>query len=175
MAEQTPETPAPAPAPKGNLKAIVVVLGVLALEGGTIGLTMYLAGGPSEVQGVELQADLEAENNKPVELLVVKDRFPNLQTGRHFLYDTEVYIVVRKIDNENDAVKTMLEGMKATISMEVANIIRGAHPSYFEERTLATLRRQIKAVLDERILDKEGKSLVQDVLIPRCTAFRADY
>lgn len=178
MAEekQNPDAAAAAATPaKGNLKSILVVLAVLLLEGGTIGVTMYLAGGPSKVQGVELQADLEAEKNKPVELLLVKDRFPNLQTGRHFLYDTEVYIVVRKADNENDAVKATLENMKATTSMEVGNIIRSAHPSYFEERTLATLRRQIKAMLDERLTDKEGKSLVQDVLITRCTPFRADY
>ncbi len=173
-ANQPTETPAGAPR-SGGLKTLLAVVAVLLLEGGTIGLMMYLSGGPKTVEGVELQADAAADLNKPVELLLIKDKFPNLQTGPHFLYDFEAYIIVKAGDNAGDALKKRLESMKAQTQMDVATIVRRAHPSYFEEATLATLRRQIQAALDERLTDAEGTPLVQDVLITRCIPFRADF
>lgn len=156
------------------LKAILVVLAVLLLEGGTIGVTMYLAGGPKAAQAKQLSSDSQAKANETVELKVVDDRFPNTRTGKQFLYDTEVYVATKQ--KHRDTVKEALKSKKARISMAIGTIIRKADPSYFKEPTLATLRRQMKATLDEKIgTAPSGESYIRKVLITRCTPFRADF
>lgn len=174
--ESTNATPAPpAPAKKGGgLKAAILLVAVLVLEGGTIGMTMMFAGGPRDVKGVTLDADKMADQKKLVEIQVVKDKFENIKTGRQYLYDTEVYCTVRKADEQKatDAIKDQ----KAQISMAIGNIIREADPSFFQEATLATLTRQIKAELDKDLgKDADGKPVVQEVLITRCIPFRGDF
>ena len=154
-------------------KTLLVLLSVLLIEGGTIGATMYFAGGPREVKGVEREAERSDKADEPVEVLVIEGRFPNMQTGRHLLYDTEVYITVRR--RYVDQIKKDLEAMKAQLSMSIATIIRRAHPSYFQEATLATLRRQMKGMFDEQLgLTPDNESYIQQVLITRCNPFRAD-
>ena len=163
----------------GNMspaKVLAIVAAVLALEGAIIGATIWLTG-PSDVRGEggDVAADAEA-SDEVQELLVVREKFPNLRTGRQILYDMEVYITVRAEANEEDRMKDRLESRRAQIIMEIATIVRRAEPAYFNEPTLATLRRQIEAVLDERLgRDAEGEPVVQEVLITRCTPFRADF
>lgn len=179
MADKPAAESAPAPeakpkASKGTLKTAIMLVAVLALEGGTIGLTMMMVGGPREVQGVSLEADEQANQNKLVEVLVVKDKFENLKTGRQFLYDTEVYITVRQRDETT--VSDALKSQKAQISMAVGTIIRQSEPAYLQESTYATLRRQIKSKLDDMLgNDPSGEPVVQDVLVTRCIPFRGDF
>ncbi|MBI1369521.1 MAG: hypothetical protein GC162_12815 [Planctomycetes bacterium] len=179
MAEEKVEATASAPAAAsgskgGTIKTLIMIVVVLLLEGGTITATMMLVGGPKQVQGVGLDTDKDADQNKLVEVLVVKDKYENLKSGRQFLYDTEVYLTVRKKDQQT--ITDDLTAQKAQVSMAIGTIIRQADPSYFQEATLATLRRQIKAMLDEHMgKDADGTSLVQDVLITRCIPFRGDF
>ncbi|MEX2673578.1 MAG: hypothetical protein WD294_15880 [Phycisphaeraceae bacterium] len=157
------------------LKAILILVAVLALEGATIGVTMWLSG-PSSAKAEEKAVEGEAAEAELVELLVVRDKFPNLLTGRQVLYDMEVYITVLQKDNVEDRLKNRLEARSAQVIMEIATIVRRGEPGIFNESTLATLRRQIHAVLDERLgMNEEGESFVQAVLITRCTPFRADF
>lgn len=179
MAEEATEATPTEEEPKaggggGGLKTIIVVALVMILEGAAIGLTMWLTGGPNEVSAVGLEGDEAAALDKPVEMLVVKDRFPNLRTGRHFLYDTEVYIKLKTRHKEDVAAD--LEGMQAQIKTSVATLIRKAEPQWFQEATLATLRRQIKGILDEQFgEDAEGEPIIMEVLITKCIPFRADF
>ncbi|MHC4996656.1 MAG: hypothetical protein ACYTGQ_16555 [Planctomycetota bacterium] len=166
----------PKPAKSSAMKTLMVLMVVLLLEGGTIGVTMFVAKGPDTVEGAELLTDEEAARNTPSEIHVVSGRYPNLLTGRHFSYDTEVYITVRQIDNQDDQITLKLESMQAQIQMDVATIIRRAEPAYFKEPTLATLRRQIKAKLTEHLgLTDEEQPVIIDVLIPKCNEFRSDF
>lgn len=140
---------APAPASTSPMKALSIVIGVVLLEALTIGATMYLAGGPKQAAASVLEADRQVELNRPVEVSVVKDKFLNTQTGRTILYDTEIYITVRNRDA--DRIRAALDSIKAQSEMDIATIMRSAQPSYFQEPTLTTLRRQIQAKLEDRI------------------------
>lgn len=171
MAENTKNTSGRA----STIKALAILLAVLVLEGATIGVTMWLSGPGSVAAEATDAAEAEAED-EVVELQVVQERFPSMRSGRQILYDMEVYITVQKQDNKEDRIKQRLEARRAQIIMEIATIVRRAEPSYFNEPTLATLRRQMKSVLDERLgTDAEGNPVVQEVLITRCTPFRADF
>ncbi|MEX0776168.1 MAG: hypothetical protein WD042_10715 [Phycisphaeraceae bacterium] len=158
---------------KGIVRMAMVLGAVLLLEGGTVVVTMIFSGGPDKATAASVVTDQNAEANRPVELLLVKETFPNQRTGRTFLYDTEIYITVPARDSEK--VKKQVESMKAALSTDIAVIFRRAEPAQLREPTLATLTRQVKQAVDERIgRDPDGKPTVQEALIRKCIEFKAD-
>ncbi len=157
------------------MKAIIIVASILILEGIGITTAFMIAGKPSPVQADPAALDAEALANQQVEELVVSDKFPNSKMGRTYLYDTEVYILLRR--KHRDRVMNDMQNMNVRVSSEIATIFRSIDPLLLEEPTLATLRRQIKAKMDEMFGKDEqtGQPLVEEVLIRKCTRFRADY
>lgn len=165
--------PATAPAGKSGIKVAIAVVIILLLEVGTVVVTMMLTGGPKSVQGFSTQPDQKAEETRLVEVMVIKDQFPNQRTGRVYLYDTEIWITVQKRDAER--VKELVKNMQASIATDLGVIYRRADPAHLTEPTLATLTRQVKASLDDRIgRDAEGKPIVQETLIKKCIQVRVD-
>ena len=158
-----------------SIKVLLIVVAVLVLEGAIIGATIWLSG-PDQARGDDASHADENQIDEVDELLVVREKFPNLRTGRQILYDMEVYITVRSTSNDEGQLGDRLESRRAQIVTDVGTIVRRADPSYFQEPTLATLTRQIHAALDERLgTDADGEPAVQEVLITRCTPFRADF
>jgi flagellar basal body-associated protein FliL len=156
------------------LKTIAVLIGVLLIEAGAISAVFLLAGGPADVKGDAAAADKEAQANRPVEQLVVEEKFQNTKTGRTYLYETEIYIVVRQKYQAD--IEKELESKRAQITTDISTIFRRADPVHLLEPTLATITRQIKAALDERLEPDEdtGESRVMEVLIRKCIQFKAD-
>jgi len=161
-------------------KTPVLLGGVMVLDAVVlIGGFKFMNRGPQTAKGADLVtegAKSEEEKDKEkkaVELPVVEFRAPNKQSGRTFLYDVSIYVVVKN-DNEK-TVKEALEARSRTIQDRIRTIIAQSDPEKLgggSEPGLETLRRQIKYQLDE-ILGKEG--LIDEVLVPRCIPFRADY
>lgn len=180
MAEKAAANATPAPAEaaapakkKFPLKTLLILAAVLLLEGLAITAVFMLGGGPAKLEASGAAEDAAALAEKPVEELVIEERFQNTRTGRTYLYDTQVYILVRTKHQEQ--VKEKLESRKAQISSDIATIFRRAEPSHLLEPTLATLQRQIKASLDELFgKDEQGKEIVEKVLITKCTQIRVD-
>jgi len=144
------------------------------IEGGVILGTIMLSGGPTEVKGEGIAADVLAEQNELVEVLIVKGKFDNQRTGRTYLYDTEIYATVRQ--KHHAKFTEELEAMKTQISVDAQTIFRRADPAHFQEPTRATLTRQLKAALDQRFGETpEGEPYVESVLIAKCLPYRADY
>ncbi len=156
------------------LKTIAVLIAVLLIEAGAISAVFLLAGGPADVKGDAAAADKEAQANRPVEQLVVEEKFQNTKTGRTYLYETEIYIVVRQ--KYQDDITEELEAKRSQITTDISTIFRRADPVHLLEPTLATITRQIKAALDERLEPDEetGESRVMEVLIRKCIQFKAD-
>lgn len=155
------------------LKAIVLVVAILAIEGGTIIGTMMLSGGPGEVKGEGITQDIEAERNKLVEMPLIAAEFTNERTGRTYYYDTEIYVTVK--NKNKDQFEDELEAMKIRITNEINTIFRRAEPTHFQEPNWSTLTRQIKAVVDERIgTDAENEPIVDQVVIGKCHPYRGD-
>lgn len=172
--ESAPEPAAPAAQGASKTKVVILVTSALAVEAAVIGGMIMMFGGPSEAQGIGLVEGHAAQAVRPLELPVAKDRYPNLNSGRQTLYDTEVFITVDPIHSER--VTEDLRAMSAQLSMDVASIFRSAHPSYFGEPTLATLRRQLHATLSERFgNDEQGNPIVKNVIITKCNPIRGAY
>jgi flagellar basal body-associated protein FliL len=174
MAEQTQTNPSANEKKSVTLRTLLILLAVLAIEGIAISAAFLLVGGPADVRAAGAAADEAALAERIVEELVVSDKFQNTRTGRTYLYDTEVYILIRQ--KNQPQVKSALVAMRAQVLSDVATIFRRAEPAHLLEPSLATLRRQIKAALDERLgRDEQGQSMIDEVLIPKCTQIRADF
>ncbi len=179
MAEQRQKpaeaAPAAAAPPKKGLpiKTIVILVGVLVLEAATVMVVFMIAGKPPDVTAAAPEEDPALKLEEPVEELVVEDRFPNLTTGVSYIYDTQVYVVVKAKHQER--VKEDLEKMRARIATDISQIISRAQPAHFAEPTRATLSRQIKAALDERLgKDADGELIAQQVLINKMLRYKVD-
>lgn len=108
----------------------------------------------------------------PVEIQVVELRAPNKLSGRTFLYDLSIFIVVR--GEHVEKVGRTLKDREALIKDRVRTIIAQSDPEKLgggSEPGLETLRRQVKYQLDEIV----GEGLIEEVLVPRCIPFRTDY
>lgn len=147
--------PAPAAAPaeaapakkKLPLVPILGVLGLLVAEGVAIFMIVGGAAKPAETHGAELQEAHMSEGDKLVEILVVKDKFPNNSTGRSWLWDVEIQVQVK---TKNMAqVQEVLASRSAEIKTGLARIWRTAQHNYFNEPSLETLTRQVKRLLDD--------------------------
>jgi len=158
------QQPAETPAKSFNWKPLAVLGAVIVLEAATIIVTFYVAGRPSEVQAQGAVEDLEAQGNMLVELQLVEGRFQNFKQGEGFVYDTTIW--VRTKQKHKDKVERIIERNQATLRTEVAEIVRSAEPAHLIEDSMATLSRQIKAKLDDRLgYDEKGEALIERVLV----------
>jgi flagellar basal body-associated protein FliL len=181
MAEKKPQPQPAAPAAESAarkklpIKSAVAIAGIMAAEAAVFVAVLGM-GGPQKGQAAEQQVNLKQdEGEQTQELLIVDDKFQNLQTGRVWIWDTAVYVQVK---NKNaEAVKKILERRSAEIREGVSQVISRAQHAQLKEPERQTLNRQITAYLEtvfEPIGDK-GQSPIERVLIPKCRGFPADF
>jgi len=155
------------------LKMILIMAGMLLIEGAAITAAFWFAGGPTAVKADPLANTAAIEAEQPVEHLVIRDKFQNTRTGRNYLYDTEVYVTVPKKHEEH--VKKALEAQQGQLRAEIATIFRRAEPAHLNEHDRATITRQIDAVLQRHLKqDAEGEPYIRSTFISKMVEHRAD-
>ena len=166
------ESPPAEKSGKIGLKTILLVAGLLAGEAAVVGVAMTMWAGPGEVQAeIVTTDDAQAENIK--ELKIVSDRFPNHQSGKIWLWDTEIQIQVRQKNDEY--VERLLEERNAEIKTGISTLWRNAHHRYLTEPNLETMTRQLTEYLNGVFgEDANGEPRVYKVLIPRCVGLPGD-
>jgi flagellar basal body-associated protein FliL len=196
--EKKAEAPAAAPAEKAEKKeggkgkgAIFTktpfLLGmVMVIEAAIIFTGVKLFGGsPKQVEGAELALPAKGEGDghggeggaaldkkAPVEIPVLSMRAPNKLSGKTFIYDVSIFALTRAEHEEH--VRNTLKAREASIKDRIRTIIAQSDPDKLgggSEPGLETLRRQVKHQLDEII----GEKIIDEVLIDKCTPFRADF
>lgn len=157
---------------KIGLKTIILVVGLLAGEAAVVGGAMMMWAGPGEVQAEIVQTDDAAAENVH-ELMIVSDRFPNHQSGKIWLWDTEIQIQVKQKNLEY--VQRILEERNAEIKTGVSTLWRNAHHRHLTEPNLETMTRQLSEYLNTVFgEDANGEPRVHKVLIPRCVGLPGD-
>lgn len=158
------------------IKTIAVVGGVMLIEAALLVVGgMMFAGGPDTATADSLTEDATAEQFRRVEVLVIEDKFTNNKEGRTYIYDTAVYISVKKMHEES--IMADLESMRGAIKEDMRILISQAEPGHLREPTLATLKRQLLAKLEERIppdANGDGKSRIEEVMITKFIQVRTD-
>jgi flagellar basal body-associated protein FliL len=168
----------------GIVRSTPVLLGaVMFVEAGVLFAGFkFFGGGPAPAEGAVLAADPHAapggespdkpNPKKRVELAVLDFKAPNKLTGRTFLYDVSIYLVTR--EEHKDKAKQTIAEREATIKDRIRTIVAQSDPDKLgggSEPGLETLRRQIKYQLDEIV----GEGMIDEILIPRCIPYRADF
>ena len=175
MAEEAQAADNSAAPKKKPLKAIMAVAVVLIVEAVVIIGAMMMLGGPAKVEAQELPGHIEAsEDDKIVEVPVLDARLANNKTGVTYLYNTEVFVQVKK--KQSERVKAEIEQFKNEIKAEISAIWRTSEPHHFQEPKLENLTRKVEAMLNERFgRDKEmGEAVIQKCVIVMGTGFRID-
>lgn len=145
----------------------------------------FLGGGPGKVVAVDLSkeepaakadghGDAPRKSSDKDRLVEVLQNFKavNTRNGRRYIYDLSVSALVQA-DHE-EKVKGKVKARDALVKDRVRTIIAQLDPDKLgggSEPGLETLRRQIKTQL-EIIL---GDGMIEEVLVPNCTPFRADF
>lgn len=153
---------------------LVAVLVVAVVEGAAFyGVTKMFGGGPEAAHGMS-EGDDYTEGEDPTvkpettEIVLLDGfRVPNDKRGQAYMYDIQVVLKVRKVDEQ--LVNDFVESHKGEISDRVARIIRAADPSMLNEPDLKALRLQVSHTLTEMLGQPEA---VLEVLIPKCVPMR---
>lgn len=150
-----PEAP-PAPKKKGGKKVLIVV--AVAMIGEAVVLMGVLKmGGPQATQASEQTHSLEADGSQIAkELVVVEDKFQNLQTGRVWVWDASIFVQVKT--KHAPAVEEILKRRAATVREGISQIFSRAQHAQLVEPDRQTLNRQIVAFL-EKLMEEEKATL----------------
>jgi flagellar basal body-associated protein FliL len=151
------------------MKMIIMAGVVLALEGGTVGLTMVMAGGPRRVIAEPPTTKPAEVVEKDVEIKLVDGKFPNNLAGRLYLVDLQV--VASTAEKNKHKFTELFTEREAQIKDRIRTIVASSDPKALSEPGLETLRRQIAYQLEQDL----GKDLVKEVYLPQCTPRRAEY
>ncbi len=149
---------------KSPLKLMIVLGGILAVEAVVIIGAMLVLGGPPDVEAAEVPAVMMApEEERIVEILVLDAKLPNNKSGMTYLYDTEIYVQVKK--RYSDQVDEELQQFRNEIKSEITAIWRTAEMRHFQEPRLESLTRRIQSMLSDRF----GVDLQRDQpIISKC-------
>ena len=175
------EKPAAAPAPaaddkdapkkKGGLKMIIVAAAVVLLEVGTVVVTIKMASGPKPVIAQPVTTAPAEKVEKDAEVKIIDAKLPNTQSGRLYLYDLAV---VAKISEKNkEKVTALIAERESEIRDQIRTIIASSDSQSLAEPGLETLRRKISYQLEQDV-GKDGKDMLKEILIPKCTPIRAE-
>ncbi len=160
---------------KPPLRLMIVIGGVLVMEAVVIIGAMMFLGGPPEVDASEVVAVLTTpEEERIVEILVLDAKLPNNKSGQTYLYDTEIYVQVKK--RYSDKVGREFEQFRNEIKSEITAIWRTAEVRHFQEPRLESLTRRIQTMLSDRFgVDRQrDEPIITKCVLVMNMGFRID-
>lgn len=168
-----PEQPATEAKKKPPIKVIGLVAGLMIAE--AVGVVMLIGfTGRPQTAAAEIHGADQSEEHRSTEIVLMEDKFQNLQSGRVWIWDMQIVLKVRKRNQAH--IEAELEKRSAEIREGVAQIIRRAQHSHLREPDLITVNRQLAAYLEQAFgPDPDGRSRIDRVLIPRCTGFQIEH
>lgn len=178
------DKPAPAPAAEGGdgakkkgglpVKTIGIVGGLMAAEAVAVFMVFSMMG-PKKTEAHVEEAHVAADaSDSSVEVMIVEDKFQNLQTGRVWFWDIAVYVQVKQRNQE--AVEAKLKQRNAEIKEEISRIVSRAQHAQLKEPDRQTLLRLFTAALNKIFEnDEHGDPLIDRVIIPKSRGLSADF
>src|SRR5262245_26610116 len=85
-------------APKGKspIKIIAIVGAMMLAEAGGVYVLVGMSGACAQTANAEIKGEAQAELAQPVEIELVDEKFQNMQTGRVWIWDTQIVLKVKK-------------------------------------------------------------------------------
>jgi hypothetical protein len=169
--------PAEAEAPKkggGGLKFAIITAVLLVLEGVVLGGLFMMMNKPKAAEATEPTVHVDPEEEKVVEVLVLNERLANDRSGLTFVYPTEIYVQVKKKDEE--WVTEEIERFKNEIRADIAALWRTSEPHHLQEPRMESMTRRVETLLRERFDKKDGETepILQKCVIVSGTGIRVN-
>lgn len=163
-----------APKKKSPIKLFAIVGVLMVVQAGAI-IGIMGATGPKAAVAKDVKLDTEHHEDEEatVEITLIDDRFQNMQTGRVWIWDTEIVLQVKT--KHQKAVEEMLQKRAAEVREGVATIIRKAQHSQLREPGLESLNHIILSFVN-RVAgkDAENEERIRRVIIPKCKGYPAE-
>ena len=175
MPEEPAKTEAAPVPPKKKLPLTLGIIGGVAVLQG-VGFFVFFKFFGSKPQAALAETNHVIESvpaSQPAEFIEVSllksYRVPNCKSGRTWVYDLDVIVVVPA--KEKDKVERLADERAGEIADRVSGLVRAAPDSVLREDDLRVLRNQFLEGLREIMGDEK---LIQRVLIPRFVPLRAE-
>lgn len=97
------------------------------------------------------------------EIPIFEGRLSNDRAGSVFVYDTDVYVQVRK--SEAERIRREIERARHELRAEIAAIWRSADPAHFQEPRFETLTARVEAMLRDRFNRGGRQGVVKAVVV----------
>jgi flagellar basal body-associated protein FliL len=158
---------------KGSAKVFAIVAGLMMAEAVAVYLFLGMSGTGAQRASAEIHGAEQAELQQLIELDLIDDKFQNMQTGKAWIWDTQIVLKVKR--KNKPFVESELEKRSAEIREGIAQIMKRAHQAHLREPELNTINRQLTAYLDKVLgPDPEGNSRLDRVLIPKCKGYQIE-
>ncbi len=174
MADDTPtKADADEQKPKGKLpmKTIIIILGVLLLEGGTISMFTILKGDPKPA---EATSPIEGTADEPIKPMCEITLAENFSVDNYTRGKSKIVVtmnVAAKVDEAHqEKVVKKIEASKAEIKDGIRELVSMAQPDQVRDSKKQVIKREIKACVEEII----GEGMIEEVLISNWQTYSAD-
>jgi len=158
--------------PKLPLKALIIILGVVLLEGGTfMGVKLYY-GGPRPAQGTSpIDITQEAPGKVMAEVSLVKEfQVDNYMRGGRSRIMITLDVVAKVEEKNKEKLNQEVEKHSNEILNSVRVLISSTHPEDIKDPKLQVIQREIKTGVEQIV----GDGLVEEILLPRWQAYEVD-
>lgn len=164
-----------APAKKKLPIVLIGAVGGIMVVEAIVVMLFFSMIGPKHTEAAPPAHEVKADDTKGVqEVMIVEEKFQNLQQGKVWFWDISVYIQIQK--KNADQVKSIIESRGNEIKEEIGRIIGKAQPAQLREPDGQTLNRQLTALLTKVFgNDPEDKPLVEKVIVPKLRGIRGEY
>lgn len=148
-----------------NIKLLGIVAGIMVVEAVAVfGAVKFLAG-PAQASAELVGEDIN-DDEQPVEILLIDDRFQNMQSGRVWGWAIEAHLKLRQ--RNQSEVERVMEAQSAEVREGIALIVRRAQDRHLREPGLETLSRQLTTYVHQVFgTDQDGIPLVDRVIIAK--------
>ncbi|MEM7622448.1 MAG: hypothetical protein AAF235_04520 [Planctomycetota bacterium] len=160
---------------KGGMMTIIIIAAIMVVEAVAVfGIMKFTMGSDTSAQTAMLEGEEVNEEERPVELELIKERFQNMATGR--VWQWEVHVVLRVRNKNVPRIEAEKEKRANEINEGIGRIVRSAQDRHLREPGLETMTRQLTQYVNEVFgFDQDGMPRVERVIVPRCMGAPMDY
>lgn len=144
----------------GTFKIAALTTALLVAEAAAIVGLFAFVGRPTTTLADAPAIDAESEVIEEIPLF--EGRLSNDRAGSVFVFDTEIYVQVRK--SEVERIRREIERTRHELRAEIAAIWRSAEPANFQEPRFETLTARLDATLRDRF-NRAGRQGVSKVVV----------
>lgn len=159
------EGEAPKKAGGGGAKFAIITVVLLVVEGAVLGGVFMMMNKPKAAEATEPTVHVDPEEEKLVEVLVLNERLANDRSGLTYVYPTEIYVQVKKKDEES--VTEEIERFKNELRADIAALWRTSEPHHLQEPRMESMTRRVETLLRERF-DKHGGEGATEPVVQKC-------